>query len=250
MQAALHRAQQPCIMRLCECVCRSQQKAAGRASSPARQPAPLAERPHASAPVPPTLPGLPQPVLQRPSVPDGFRPAEPSAESSVPSGRADVQSAFPDTQQLQSNLMRPATPPLARLQAAAEGQAGMHGGHSCRPSVLRHSPHACSVYTAASAPPYVTVICSCSAAWSFTSVVNEVWQGSAKCTMDCSVGTDCGWCALQVCKLLGVKVRLIIRLPLLSLPFGAALLSSLAQLRWATACLMASQRTFAPGTRS
>ncbi|KAL3162493.1 hypothetical protein ABBQ32_010154 [Trebouxia sp. C0010 RCD-2024] len=106
---------------------KSQQKAAGRASSPARQPAPLAERPHASAPVPPTLPGLPQPVLQRPSVPDGFRPAEPSAESSVPSGRADVQSAFPDTQQLQSNLMRPATPPLARLQAAAEGQAGMHG---------------------------------------------------------------------------------------------------------------------------
>lgn len=156
MQAALQHAQQPCMMRLSECVCRSQQKAAGRASSPARQPAALAEGPRASAPVPSTLPGLPQPAFQRPSVPDDFRPAETSAQSSVPSGRADVQGAVPDMRQLQSNLLRPATFPSARLQAAAEGQAGMHGGRPCRPPVLRYPPHACSVYTAASVPMSVS----------------------------------------------------------------------------------------------
>ena len=114
-------------------VCRSQQKAAGRASSSVHQPATIADSPRASAPVPPTTqPGVPEPAPHRPSAPDSLNPAEPNAGLSLRSTSADMQ-------QLQSNLMRPATPPSARMRAQAADQADLQGGSSTNHSqLLRH----------------------------------------------------------------------------------------------------------------
>lgn len=123
------------------CVCRSQQKAAGRASSPTRQPATLADGPRAWAPVPPTTESrLPEPALHRPSAPGGLGLAEPAAEFPLSATPADVPRAVCDMQQLQSNLLRPATPPSARLQAPtasqapAGSQADLQGGRSAKHS--------------------------------------------------------------------------------------------------------------------
>ena len=120
------------------CVCRSQQKAAGRASSPMHQPATAADGPRASAPVPPiTQCGLPEPAPNRPSAPDGLSLAEPNAEPPLNSIPADK--AVPNMLQLQSNLMRPATPPSAQLQAAAADQADLQGSSSANHR-LGHPP--------------------------------------------------------------------------------------------------------------
>lgn len=111
---------------------RSQQKAAGRTSSPTRQPgaASRTEGPRSSAPVPPTQLASSDPSPHRASVPDDFAQSEPHAGPLAHVQTAEPPSPTVDMQQLQSNLLRPATPPAARLQAAAEGQNEEQGGQS------------------------------------------------------------------------------------------------------------------------
>ena len=85
----------------------------------------LAEAPRPSAPAPPTQLGSSDPS---PHILQSEAHTGPLAQTAQPLGPAV------DMQQLQSNLLRPATPTAARLQAAAEGQSEQQGG---RPAHLQ-----------------------------------------------------------------------------------------------------------------